>query len=63
MQDNTAEKQPQDNSNRKSKAQPSTEKDQGSSNPNLKEENARQAKVLPFPGKREGKKGNNRGNK
>ncbi len=63
MQDNTAEKQPQDNSKKKSKAQPSTDKDQGISNRNLQEENARQAKVIPFPGKREGKKGNTRGNK
>jgi hypothetical protein len=62
LQDNSAETQPHDNP-KKSKAQPSTDKDQGTSNRIPKEENARRAKVIPFPGKRDGRKGSNRGNK
>lgn len=59
MPDNTAEKHPKPGR----KPQPAPEKEQGISNHNLKEENERQAKVIPFPEEREKKNDLNRGKK
>jgi hypothetical protein len=59
LQDNTAEKQPKPGR----KPQPAPDKEQGISNRNLKEENKRQAKVIPFPEQREQKNDTNRGKK
>lgn len=59
MQENTV---PKSDSSKKPQP-PSTEKEQGISQPERREEKTRESNVIPFPEKREGKKGTNRGNK